>query len=249
MNIKLVIEYDGLNFQGWQKQPKKLNIQGRIEKAIFDITGEEVELIGAGRTDANVHALGQVANFHTKSDFPVEKYSVALNAKLKNKIVIKSAEIVPDSFHSRYNAKSRTYRYVINNSDTESALKSSYEYFYYSPLDIDKMKEAVKYFIGQHDFSGFRSSGTSSKNSVREILKAEVKEVIDEDDKRKRIYIEITGTGFLYNMVRIIAGTILEVGLGKILVQDIPKIIQSKERTRAGDTLPAKGLFLLNVEY
>ena len=249
MNIKLVIEYDGLNFNGWQKQTNKLNIQGRIEKAIYDVTGKEVDLIGAGRTDSNVHAYAQVANFHIDSDFPIEKYPVALNSKLKNKITIKSAEIADDEFHSRYNAKSRTYRYVINNSDTESAIKSNYEYFMYSKLDVDAMKEAIKHFEGQHDFTGFRSSGTSSKNSIREIYKAEIKEVIDEDDKRKRIYIELKGSGFLYNMVRIIAGTILEVGLGKIDPKDIPDIIKSKDRQRAGDTLPAKGLFLLNVEY
>lgn len=158
---------------------------------------------------------GQVANFHTDSDFPVEKYPVALNAKLKNRIIIKSAEIVPDDFHSRYSAKSRTYRYVINNSDTESALNNDFEYFYYSKLDIEAMQKAIKYFEGEHDFSAFKSSGTSSKNSVRTIYKAEIKEIINFDDNRKRIYIELTGSGFLYNMVRIIAGTLLEVGLRK----------------------------------
>ena len=249
MNIKLVIEYNGLNFNGWQKQKNKLNIQGRIEKAIFDITGKEVELIGAGRTDANVHAYNQIANFHTDSEFPIEKYSVALNAKLKNNIIIKSAELVSDNFHSRYNAKSRTYRYIINNSDTESSLKCDFEYFMYSKLDIKKMQEAIKYFEGEHDFSAFKSSGTSSKSSIRKIYKAEVKEVIDKDDNRKRIYIELTGSGFLYNMVRIISGTLLEVGLGKIEVNEVKDIIKSKDRKKAGKTLPAKALFLLKVDY
>lgn len=249
MNIKLVIEYNGIDFDGWQKQKNKLNIQGRIEKAIFDVTGKEVDLIGAGRTDANVHAFGQVANFHIDSDFPVEKYPVALNTKLKNKITIKSAEIVSDDFHSRYNAKSRTYRYVINNSDTESALTNNFEYFMYSKLDVKKMNDAVKYFEGIHDFSSFKASGTSSKSSIREIYKAEVREVIDLNDGRKRIYFEITASGFLYNMMRIIAGTLLEVGLGKIEPNEIINIIEAKDRKKAGQTLPAKALFLLNVEY
>ena len=249
MNIKLIIEYNGIGFSGWQKQKNKMNIQGRIEKAIYDITGEEVELIGAGRTDANVHAFNQVANFHTDSEFPIEKYPVALNAKLKNQITIKSAEIVSEDFHSRYHAKSRTYRYIINNSKTESSIKKDFEYFIYSDLDINAMQKAIKCFEGEHDFSSFKSSGVSGKNSIRTIYQAEVREVKDLDDGRNRIYIELKGSGFLYNMVRIIAGTLLEVGLGKISPEDISDIINAKDRTKAGQTLPAKALFLLNVEY
>ncbi len=249
MNIKLTIEYNGIYFSGWQKQKNKLNIQGRIEKAIFDITGEEVELIGAGRTDANVHAYNQVANFRTKSEFPVDKYPVALNAKLKNQIIIKNAEEMPEDFHSRYHAKSRTYRYIINNSSTESALTNNFEYFYYSKLNIENMQRAIKQFEGEHDFSAFKTSGTSTKNSIRTIYEANVKEVIDPNDGRTRIYIELKGSGFLYNMVRIIAGTILDVGLGKINPDEITNIIESKDRQMAGQTLPAKALHLMNVEY
>ncbi len=249
MNIKLIIEYNGIGFNGWQKQPNKLNIQGSIEKAIYEITGERVELIGAGRTDTNVHAFNQVANFHINSNFSVDKYPVALNSKLKKQIIIKSAEVVPDNFHSRYNAKSRTYRYVINNSDTESSITKDFEYFMYSNLDIINMQKAIRYFEGEHDFAAFKSSGVSSKNSVRTIYKTEVKEVVNPDDGRKRIYIEITASGFLYNMVRIIAGTLLDVGLGKIPYNEIPNIIASKDRTKAGQTLPAKALFLLNIDY
>ncbi len=242
-NIKLIIEYDGKSFNGWQKQPTKLNIQGEIERAIGEITGEEIKLIGSGRTDAGVNALGQTANFKTNSTIPIEKIPLALNSKLKKSIVIVSAEEVDDSFHSRYNVKSKTYRYTINNSQNGSAIYRDMEYHFPIKLDVKKMKEAAKYFEGEHDFKGFKASGTSSKSSVRTIYKADVKQDGD------RIYIELTGNGFLYNMVRIISGTLLDVGLGKIDVNDIPEIIDSKDRKRAGKTLPAHGLCLVKVEY
>jgi len=242
-NIKLIIEYDGKSFNGWQKQPTKLNIQGEIERAIGEITGEEIKLIGSGRTDAGVNALGQTANFKTNSNIPIEKIPLALNSKLKKSIVIVSAEEVDDSFHSRYNVKSKTYRYTINNSQNGSAIYRDMEYHFPIKLDVKKMKEAAKLFEGEHDFKGFKASGTSSKSSVRTIYKADVKQDGD------RIYIELTGNGFLYNMVRIISGTLLDVGLGKIDVNDIPEIIDSKDRKRAGKTLPAHGLCLVKVEY
>lgn len=243
-NIRLVIEYDGKDFNGWQKQPNKLNIQGEIERAIMDITKEEkIDLIASGRTDAGVHALAQVANFKTNSNIPIEKFAMAINSKVKKSIIIKSAEEVDENFHSRYNCKQKTYRYVINNSETGSAIYRNLEYHYPIKLDVDKMKKAVKYFEGEHDFKAFRSSGTGSKTSVRKIYKADVYE------QGERIYIELTGSGFLYNMVRIIAGTLVDVGNGKIGVEEIPEIIKSKDRTMSGKTLPPHGLFLLRVEY
>ncbi len=200
-NIKLTIEYDGKEFNGWQKQPNKLNIQGTIEQAIKSITGEEeIELNASGRTDAGVHAIGQVANFKTNSQIPIDKFAIAINTRLETHIPQK--------------------------------------------LDIDKMKEAVKYFEGEHDFKAFKASGTSSKSSVRTIYKAEVKQ-----EKENRIYIELTGNGFLYNMVRIIVGTLVEVGIGKIEPNQIPEIIKSKKRENAGKTLPPNGLYLVNVMY
>lgn len=242
-NIKLTIEYDGKDFNGWQKQPNKLNIQGEIEKAIYNITKEKVALIGSGRTDAGVHALGQVANFKTDSQIPIEKLAIAINSQLKNSIVIKNAEEVNERFHSRYNAKQKTYRYIINNSKTGSAIYRNLEYCFPIKLDVEKMKKAAKYFEGEHDFKAFKSSGTSSKNSVRTIYKAEVKQ------DKERIIIELTGNGFLYNMVRIISGTLLDVGLGKILPEEIPNIIEEKNRQKAGKTLPPHGLYLVAVEY
>ena len=242
-NIKLIIEYDGKGFNGWQKQPNKLNIQGEIEKAIFEITGEEVNLTASGRTDAGVHSFGQVANFKTESKIPTEKFAKAINSKLKKSIVIKSAEEVDEQFHSRYSVHSKTYRYIINNSENGTAIYRDLEYHYPFKLDAEKMNEAIKYFEGEHDFKGFKASGTSSKSSVRIIYSGKVWR---DDDK---INIEITGNGFLYNMVRIIAGTLLEVGEGKIMPEEIPEILESQDRKKAGRTLPAKGLYLMKVEY
>ena len=196
-----------------------------------------------GRTDAGVHAIAQVANFKTDSEFLIEKYPIALNSKLKKSIRIKKAEEVEERFHSRYNCKQKTYRYIINNSEYGSSIYRNLEYFIPNKLDIELMKRAIKYFEGEHDFKGFKASGTSSKSSVRKIYKTEIRK---EED---RIIIELTGNGFLYNMVRIIAGTLVDVGLGKILPEDIPDIINSKDGTKAGKTLPPYALYLVKVEY
>ena len=243
-NIKLIIEYDGKGFNGWQKQPDKLNIQGEIEKAILEITGEEVDLIASGRTDAGVHSLGQTANFKTNSNIPIEKFAVAINSKLKRSIRIQSAEEVDERFHSRYSVKSKKYRYTINNSEHGSAIYRDMEYHFPVKLDKEKMKMAAKCFEGEHDFKAFKASGTSSKSSVRTIYKAEVIE-----GENNRIYIELTGSGFLYNMVRIISGTLLDVGIGKITPEEIPEIIKEGKRERAGKTLPPNGLCLVEVMY
>ena len=231
-NIKLTIEYDGKDFNGWQKQPNKLNIQGSIEQAISQITGEEIDLQASGRTDAGVHALGPVANFKT-----------AINTKLKRIIRIIKAEEEDEKFHSRLSCKRKTYRYIINNSEQGTAIYRNLETNIPNHLDEEKMNEAVKYFIGEHDFKAFKASGTSSKSSVRTIYEAKVYR------NAEKIYIELTGNGFLYNMVRIIAGTLVEVGLGKIEPTEIPKIIESKNREKAGKTLQPQGLYLVKVEY
>lgn len=196
-----------------------------------------------GRTDAGVHALAQVANFKTNSDFPIEKYPIALNSKLKKSIRIQKAEEVEEKFHCRYNCKQKTYKYIINNGEQGTAIYRNLEYFIPIKLDIKEMKKAIKYFEGEHDFKGFKASGTSSKSSIRIINKAEI---IEQDD---RIIIELTGNGFLYNMVRIIAGTLVDVGLKKIKAEEIPNIIKSGDRKKAGKTLPPYALYLVKVEY
>lgn len=231
------------NSTGWQKQPNKLNIQGTIEKVIESIVGHEVNLTASGRTDAGVHSLGQVANFKTDSKIPIEKFAIAINSRLKKSIVIKNAEEVDENFHSRLNCRQKTYRYVINNSLQGTAIYRNLEYHISNKLDVEKMQEAAKYFEGEHDFKAFKASGTSSKNSVRKIYTAEVYK------KGERLFIELTGSGFLYNMVRIISGTLVEVGMGKIEPTAIPEIIASQKRENAGKTLPAYGLYLVKVEY
>lgn len=228
---------------GWQKQPDKLNIQGEIERAIYEVTGESVDLTASGRTDAGVHSLGQTANFKMENQMPVEKIPLAINSKLKKTIRVKSAEEVDERFHARYNCRGKKYRYVINNGPIESALYRDFELHIGTKLDVNKMQEAANYFVGKFDFSAFKSSGTSSKNSVREIYKAEI---IKDGD---RIKIELTGSGFLYNMVRIISGTLVDVGLGKLEPEAIPEIIDSKDRVNAGKTLPPQGLYLVEVYY
>lgn len=242
-NIKLTIEYDGKDFNGWQKQPNKLNIQGTIEQAIKSITGEDIELNASGRTDAGVHALGQVANFKTNSQIPIEKFAIAINSKLKKSIVIKKAEEVDERFHSRLNCKKKTYRYVINNSEEGTAIYRNLETHIPQKLNIEKMQEAVKYFEGEHDFKAFRASGTSSKSSVRTIYDAKVYQEGD------RIFIELTGNGFLYNMVRIMTGALIDVGHKKIAPEDIKIMLEEKDRTKAADTASAKGLYLYKVSY
>ena len=200
-------------------------------------------MIASGRTDAGVHALGQVANFKTNSNIPTEKFPIALNTKLKRSIRVLEAEEVEERFHSRYNCKRKTYRYVINNSENGTAIYRNLEYNFSQELNVEDMNKASKYFVGEHDFKGFKASGTSSRSSVRTIYEAKVYK------ENNRVIIELTGNGFLYNMVRIISGTLIEVGIGKTLPEEISDIINSGDRERAGKTLPPQGLYLVNVEY
>ena len=243
MRYLIKFGYDGTKFHGFQRQNDVKNVQGTLENVLSKVLKSNILIKGSGRTDAGVHALGQIANFKTNSNMPIEKMAIAINSQLKNSIIIKKAEEVDERFHSRYNAKQKTYRYVINNSEYGTAIYRNLQYCFPIKLDAEKMKEAAKYFEGEHDFKAFKSSGTSGKNSVRTIYKAEVRKEGD------NIIIELTGNGFLYNMVRIISGTLLDVGLGKIKPEEIPEIIESKDRQRAGRTLPAHGLYLVQVVY
>ncbi len=242
-NIKIIIEFDGSNFCGWQKQPKGRTVQLVVEKAILKATNEQVEINGSSRTDAGVHSKGLVANFFTNSTIPGDKFREAINARLPEDVSIVKSEEVSLEFHARYSSKGKTYSYTIINRYERLSLGHQYLYHYRHHINLDKMREACKYFIGTHDFSAFMSPGSSIKTTVRTISELYIK---NEEDK---IVIYITGDGFLYNMVRIIVGTLLKVGNGKIEPHEIVDIIKEKNRKRAGMCVPPNGLILEKVFY
>lgn len=242
-NIKLTLEYDGTNYCGWQKQPNAPSIEETLERAITKIVKEEVSVTGSGRTDSSVHAMGQVANFYTSSKIPSEKFALALNTMLPKDIAVKKSEEVNLEFHSRYDAVGKEYKYMIYNSKVRSPLKRNYAYHVNYKLDREAMKVALDCFLGEHDFRGFMSTGSSIKGTVRTI------NYVDLVENEEMIEITFRGTGFLYNMVRIIVGTVVDVGIGKIDKDSIVEIIESKDRNRAGHTAPPEGLYLSRVFY
>lgn len=242
-NIKLIIEYDGTNYGGWQKQKNNITIQGEIEKAIFKVTGEVVDLTGSSRTDAGVHARGMVANFTTESRVPSERFREAINSKLPDDIAIIKSEEVDENFHARYCSKGKMYSYTIVNREEKVAIAKNFVYAVKDELDINKMKEACKFFIGKHDFKAFKTTGSSVKTSVRTIYTLTV------EKEGHNIKVNISADGFLYNMVRIIVGTLIEVGKGKIDFNKISKIIDLGDRTKAGPCVPPNGLVLEEVYY
>ncbi|ODS32504.1 MAG: tRNA pseudouridine synthase I [Candidatus Scalindua rubra] len=257
-NIKLVIEYDGTNYAGWQQQKKEKTVQETLKKAIEKVVNEKITLHGAGRTDAGAHALGQVANFETKANLSTCNLIQAINFYLPKDIVVKSAKRVSKKFHSRYSAKSKIYRYTILNNSTRCAINKKFCYYYNADLDIEKMQMASKALMGKHDFSTFKSksdntcptsppaisrAGFRRVNSVRTIKKLEIKK------KGKHLLFTIEADGFLYKMVRSIVGTLLEVGRGKLTIKEFKRILKSGIRSKAGATVPARGLCLLKVKY
>ncbi|ACL68911.1 tRNA pseudouridine(38-40) synthase TruA [Halothermothrix orenii] len=243
-NIKITVEYDGTNYSGWQIQNNTPEtIQGVLSKCLFDINKSPVKLIGASRTDAGVHARGQVANFRLKVGIPVERIPLALNSKLPPDIVCKDAEEVTEDFHARFDARGKRYIYRILNSEYPSPFLRNYTYFIPHNLNIDKMREAGSLLIGEHDFASFQASGGSNKTTVRTITKLDIYR------DQYQIKIEVCGNGFLYKMVRIIAGTLIEVGLGKRTVKSVGQLLEIKDRDRAGFTAPPRGLTLIEVFY
>ena len=241
--FKITIEYRGKNYCGWQKQNGQLSIQGELEKAAKHVFSQDIEIIGAGRTDAGVHAEGQVAHFCVDTKIPIEKIALALNAYLPADIAVKKAELVPADFHARYSAKGKKYVYIIYNSGIRPALFKDFAAFIPVKLNADLMKEAASAFLGTHDFIGFASAGFSTKTTVRTINSLNIYASGD------YIMLAVEGNGFLYNQVRIIAGTLIEVGKGKIPPENMEGIIKSKKRELAGPTAPAEGLFLNEVIY
>ena len=242
-NIKLTIEYDGTSYGGWQKQKNNRTIQQCIEEAIKLLTGEDVELIGSSRTDAGVHAKGMVANFITNSQIPADKFREAINTKLPDDIGIIKSEEVDKNFHSRYDSKGKTYCYTLVNRYEKVCIGRNYVYQVRDELNYNLMKEAAKYFLGKHDFKAFKTNGSSVKTSVRTINGLEL------ELKGDVIKIFVSADGFLYNMVRIIVGTLIEVGKGKIKPEDIESIIKNGDRSKAGPCVPPNGLVLEKVFY
>lgn len=242
-NIKLTIEYEGTNYSGWQIQENAITIQEKLEEALEKITGEKVKLVGSGRTDAKVHALGQVANFLTKSSIPGEKYKFALKFLLPEDITIVDSQEVDLDFHARFDATKKTYKYLVYNGELPRAIYRNFSYHVPYPIDIDKMLYASRYFIGTHDFATFMAANSEVNSTIRTIYDITIVR------KNELIEFTIEGNSFLRNMVRIIVGTLLYVGFGKIDKEQISKIILDKKREGAGPTVPPQGLFLEKVFY
>lgn len=243
-NIKLIIEYDGTNYFGWQRQPRETTIQEVLENALEKITGKRITIIGSGRTDSGVHALAQVANFKTESTMTPFQFQKALNSLLPKDIVIKEAENVDLNFNSQFSAKSKVYIYVILNRDYPSALERLRAWFISDRLHLSRMEEAARMVIGEHDFRAFALSKLNVKTTVRRVLGAEL-----EEKSNDRIEFEIEASGFLKGMVRLIVGTLVQVGKGKITPENFREILESGEKTNFVITAPARGLFLKKTKY
>jgi tRNA pseudouridine38-40 synthase len=242
-NIRLLIEYDGTGYAGWQVQSRAPTVQGKLIEGIKKLTGEDVALIGAARTDAGVHAMGQVANFKTPSGIPLGEIIDGLNSILPADIVIKSAVEVPLEFDSRRDAKSKTYLYRVLNRQRRSPLAMRYSWLVKEPLDIELMKRGASLFLGKKDFTSFRATGSDAPHSVRAVTSFRVEKGGDV------IEFEVGGTAFLRHMVRIMVATLVSLGMGKLALDDVTSIIEAKDRTRAPVTAPPGGLFLKEVEY
>lgn len=242
-NIKLVIEFDGTNFCGWQRQKKDRTVQGCIENAILKITGERSLTNGSSRTDAGVHAKAMVANFFTNSKIPGERFREALNTKLPDDVAIIKSEEVDSDFHARYSSKGKMYSYTIVNRYEKLSFGKQYLHHVRDELNVNNMIKACEYFLGKHDFSAFMSPGSSAKTTVRTITDIHI------EQNENIIKIFVSADGFLYNMVRIIVGTLIKVGNGKINVEDIEDIIKEGNRKRAGMCVPPNGLVLEKVFY
>lgn len=254
--IRLRVSYDGTGYCGWQKQNNGVTIEECLTDALRQLLKKEVEIIGASRTDAGVHAMGNVAVFDTDSRIPAEKFAIALNRYLPETIRVLYSEEVEKDFHPRYCESCKTYDYGILAAPIELPHLHRYRHHVYQNLDVDKMKKAAEYIVGTHDFSAFCSAGSQVKSKVRTVYKLEISEQqlenpigVPYEEKNRDIHIFITGDGFLYNMVRIIAGTLLEVGMGRRSIESVFEAVETGNRMKAGPTAPAKGLTLVGIEY
>ena len=243
MRVMLTVAYDGTNYHGWQVQPNGVTIEEILNRCLSELFQENIQVIGASRTDSGVHALSNIAVFDTTSRMPAEKVSYALNQRLPDDIRIQKSQQVADTFHPRHQKSIKTYEYKILNREFALPTERLYSYFTYIPLDIAMMQEAAAYLEGEHDFKSFCSTNTTVETTVRTIYKIQVEKSGD------MISIQVSGSGFLYNMVRIIAGTLIEVGKGRMQPIQIRDILESEKRESAGPTAPANGLTLKNYQY
>jgi len=243
-NIKLLIEYDGTSYLGWQVQPKGPTIQGILEEKLGLLTGEKIMLFGSGRTDSGVHAICQVAHFKTGSSMDTHRMQRALNSLLPPDIMIQKMEEVEESFHARRHSKSKVYEYRILNRNLRSVFHRGYVWHIPQKLDFKEMEKATQYLIGEHDFSSFRSVGSPTRTTVRKVTRAEWKR-----GRSGLVRFEIEANGFLKQMVRAIIGTLVEVGKGRMNAVEFQRILESKDRRKAGPTAPGHGLFLKEVKY
>ena len=241
--IKLTVAYDGTDYCGWQLQKNGITIEQRLNEAITQLTGEPVRVIGASRTDSGVHAMGNVAVFDTDTRIPPEKLAYALNGRLPEDVRIQSSEEVSLTFHPRKANCVKTYEYRIWNHRFENPVKRLYSYFVFLPLDADKMREAAACLVGEHDFCSFASSGSQAEETVRRIYGLEVLK------EECEILLRVRGDGFLYHMVRILTGTLVETGLGLRDADSMEALLESRDRSLAGRLMPPEGLMLMNVEY
>lgn len=243
-NYKLTIQYDGGRYKGWQRLGNNDNtIQGKIESTLSEMVGKEIEIIGCSRTDAGVHALNQVANFKIDENFPEPKVKKYLNQYLPNDISITDVELVPDRFHARYNSKSKTYLYKIWNEEHINPFMRKYSMHVGKKLNVESMKKAARYFVGSHDFTAFSNAKSKKKSMVREVY------MLDIAEDGGFVQIRVSGNGFLHNMVRKIVGALIEIGLGHLDAEAIPKILEEKQRNQINCLAEASGLYLEKVEF
>ncbi|EST51602.1 tRNA pseudouridine synthase A [Brevibacillus panacihumi W25] len=241
--LKCIVAYDGTDYSGFQVQPDQITIQGEIEAALERVTGEKIQIFGSGRTDAGVHARGQVIHFDTASHIPLDKWRFVLNNQLPDAIVIRSVEEAEASFHARFDVRVKEYRYCIDNDPVADVFRHRYADHIRYPLDVEAMQQAASHLVGEHDFTSFCSAKTFVEDKVRTVYHLSV------DRRGHEVWVTCRGNGFLYNMVRIIVGTLVEVGQGKRDPQEVKEILAACDRERAGKTAPAKGLTMWEVFY
>ena len=241
--VKLVVAYDGTAYHGWQFQPEQPTIEGVLNWALEDLLNEDTEVIGASRTDTGVHALGNVCVFDTESRIPGEKFAAALNTRLPEDIRIMHSEECEPDFHPRYDAHDKLYEYRITRTKTMLPTKRLYSTHIYYPLDVQRMRQAASYLVGRHDFAAFCSAGSTVKDTVRTVL------AVDVVEENEDLLIRVKGEGFLYNMVRIIAGTLINVGSGRMKPEAVKNAVMGASRELSGPTAPAKGLTLVEINY